>query len=301
MPRSQLWYTRRGSEVRGPFHVGLIHRYILLGRLRATDEVSADMEQWTPIVQMPDLIPQVMQADLDDPLARERLLAAKRWADERLSPGRRGTAPEIPETRLVERRASVERREDEPEHEVRYRINKAQRQTASPSRRVRNVLGTLLAVVIAAVFIGLTVMTKPPVKEKGADCAAPPRAKINWSNCRLEGMKFPGAVLRGADMSNADLSSANLEGAVLTDADLSFAKLSIANLRNVRLDGARLKGTNLINAYLNGADLRGADLSYANLRGADLSGVNMEGAKLDHAIWVDDTVCGPDSTGRCRR
>jgi len=43
---SQIWYTRRGSEVKGPFPIGQIRRYVLLGRIRETDEVSTDGETW---------------------------------------------------------------------------------------------------------------------------------------------------------------------------------------------------------------------------------------------------------------
>lgn len=299
MPRTQLWYTRRGKEVRGPFHAGLIQRYVLLGRLRASDEVSSDKELWTPISQMPDLIPQVMQADLDDPLARERLMAAKRWADERLHPDRRGQGQFANDEMEAERRASDERRGDEEEQEVRYRAVKAQR--AAPKRRhgLLNALGVLIALSLAGVFIGLTMTAKLPIGDRGADCSAPPQPGVNWSNCRLEGMRFTAANLHGADLSSADLSAADLAGSHLAGADLSFAKLSIANLSGANLGHARMKGVNLINAKLTGADLRHADLSYANLRGADLAGAKLDGAVLEHAIWVNDEVCGPGSIGRC--
>ena len=299
MPRSQLWYTRRGKEIRGPFHGGLIQRYILLGRLRASDEVSSDKEVWTPISQMADLIPQVMQADLDDPLARERLMAAKRWADERLHPDRRALGHFANDEMEAERRRNDDRREDEEEEEVRYRLNKAQRQSPKTRPGLLNVVGILVAISLAGVFIGLTVTARLPVNDKGVDCGAPPKPKVNWSNCRLEGMQFTSANLRAANLSSADLSAANLEGSHLAEADLSFAKLSIANLHNANLGRAQMKGVNLINARLTGADLRHADLSYANLRGADLTGANLEGAIFDHAIWVNDEVCGPGSTGRC--
>jgi uncharacterized protein YjbI with pentapeptide repeats len=299
MPRSQLWYTRRGKEIRGPFHGGLIQRYILLGRLRASDEVSSDKEVWTPISQMPDLIPQVMQVDLDDPLARERLMAAKRWADERLHPDRREQGQFANDEMEAERRRTDERRENEQEKEVRYRLNKAQRRPRKTRSGLLNIFGILVAVSLAGVFIGLTVTARLPVNDKGADCGAPPRPGVNWSNCRLEGMQFTSADLHAANLSSADLSAANLEGSHLAGADLSFAKLSIANLRNVNFGRAQMKGVNLINAQLTGADLRHADLSYANLRGADLAGAKLDGAVFDHAIWVNDEVCGPGSTGRC--
>lgn len=299
MPKSQLWYTRRGKEIRGPFHAGLIQRYILLGRLRASDEVSRDKEQWTPISQMPDLIPHVMQADQEDPLARERLMAAKRWADERLHPDRRAQGQFANDEMEAERRTSDERRGDEEEQELRYRASKAQRLAPKSRNRLLNTVGVLIALTLAGVFIGLTVTAKLPVSDKGADCGAPPRPKVNWSNCRLEGMQLAAANLHAANLSSADLSAANLAGSRLIEADLRFAKLSIANLRDANLGHAQMKGVNLINAMLSGADLRNADLSYANLRGADLAGAKLEGAVLDHAIWVNDEVCAPGSVGHC--
>src|SRR3569623_1333074 len=37
-----VWYVRRGDEVKGPYPSGLITRYVLLGRVRANDEVRID-------------------------------------------------------------------------------------------------------------------------------------------------------------------------------------------------------------------------------------------------------------------
>ena len=94
MAKSQLWYVRRGGQTRGPFHAGLLRRYVLLGRLSLSDEASRDNETWTAIAQLPDLIHPAMQdLDMDDPVALDRLLAAKRWADERYGPGRRSSGP----------------------------------------------------------------------------------------------------------------------------------------------------------------------------------------------------------------
>lgn len=299
MAKSQLWYTRRGEEIRGPFNVGLIQRYVLLGRLRGTDEVSIDKVDWTPLADVPELIPQVMQADLDDPLARERLLAAKRWADERLGCDRRMLCRPDAGGGVTERRKSNERRGPEPEEEVRYRVSRAQSQTP-PRRSQLRFFGSLLAVAIAAVFIILTFTLPPPPDERAVNCGAPPRPGVNWSNCRLEGMQLAGADLRRANLTSADLSGANLQGSNLEGADLSFAKLSIADLRNANLDGARLKGANLTSARLSGADLRRADLSYASLRAADLTKVRLEGAVLDNAFWLNNAVCAPGSIGKCR-
>ena len=75
----QLWYTRRGDAVQGPFPAGQITRYIILGRVLLTDEVSVDQQTWVPISQVPEMIPELVQTDTGDPALRQRLQAAKRW------------------------------------------------------------------------------------------------------------------------------------------------------------------------------------------------------------------------------
>jgi len=59
--QQQLWYTRRGEAVQGPFPAGQISRYVILGRIQPTDEVSADGVVWVPLSQMPEMIPELVQ------------------------------------------------------------------------------------------------------------------------------------------------------------------------------------------------------------------------------------------------
>src|SRR3569623_396783 len=88
-----VWYVRRGDEVKGPYPSGLITRYVLLGRVRADDEVSMDGATWGLVSDHPDLIPSVMK---NPDAAPQRLEAARRWADER--DGERRSADGAPET-----------------------------------------------------------------------------------------------------------------------------------------------------------------------------------------------------------
>lgn len=76
------WYVRRGSAVQGPYSLSQIKRYLLLGRVRLTDRVSADGEHWTRITQCPDLIPDEMR-DLGTQEGLARYEAARRAVDER--------------------------------------------------------------------------------------------------------------------------------------------------------------------------------------------------------------------------
>ena len=76
------WYVRRGSAVQGPYSLNQIKRYLLLGRVRLTDRVSADGDHWTRITQCPDLIPDEMQ-NLGTQEGLARYEAARRAVDER--------------------------------------------------------------------------------------------------------------------------------------------------------------------------------------------------------------------------
>lgn len=299
MPKTQLWYIRRDEQVRGPYHAGLLRRYVLLGRLTPEDEASRDREEWITIARLPDLMPsELQQLDMDDPLSLERLLAAKRWADERYGPDRRAADPSAVPREVLACRRSGDRRAAEPEPEVRYRVAKAQRPRPARYPR-RNIIGALVALLLAAVFIGLTVTAPRPKVAKNAECAAAPRPRIDWSYCRLNGMQLSGSDLRGANLSSTELSAADLTGSRLTRANLAFSKLSMAHLNHARLRGARLTGADLSRADLSGADLNHADLSYADLRGADLSGASLAGALLSHAIWTDGHTCAPGAVGTC--
>ena len=86
MTGSNTWYIRRRGEVKGPYPAGLVSRYILLGRLQMTDEVSASGQDWLPVQDVPDLIPKILQGDISDPVIHE---------DNRLHFRRPNTAHEI--------------------------------------------------------------------------------------------------------------------------------------------------------------------------------------------------------------
>jgi hypothetical protein len=89
MSNNQLWYTRRDKEIRGPFPAGLITRYILLGRIIETDDLSTDQISWQPVSAMPALIPEEMKLDLTLPENQEKLRIARMREDERETGDRR--------------------------------------------------------------------------------------------------------------------------------------------------------------------------------------------------------------------
>lgn len=294
MQNQHLWYTRRGSEIRGPFSAGLVSRHILLGRICLDDELSQDREAWMPVSAMPELIPEAMRVDTNDPLAQERLHAARRWADERLRE-RRGPNDIVPAG--VTRRGG-DRRQQEPAEVVRHRTAKAGRDAGQTAR----FNGKWAAIVIGGIVLfvaGLLFLSQPASENAAWDCTVSARPGVNWSDCRMEGVHLDKADLTGARLRNVNLSGASLREGRLKGSDLSFATLSIADLSAADLQEAVMLGVSLRNADLRNAKLQGADLSYADLSGARLEGANLEGARLDHAIWVDKSVCAKGSLGRC--
>ncbi|MCC6207662.1 MAG: pentapeptide repeat-containing protein [Gammaproteobacteria bacterium] len=293
----QLWYTRRGQVVQGPFPAGQISRYIILGRIQLTDEVSADGEVWVPLNQVPEIVPELVQSDLEDPSQRERLEAARRWEDER-SRDRRGEEGALNDDQRGEgdRRGPAAPGAQRPRHAGSDRVSEHNER----HRRHRLVAGLIAVGVV--IFLGTLVMIYRPatkVSDTGLSCAQPPAPGVEWSNCAFEGRGLAHVDLSGAHMVNMRLSRADLSGARLERADLSYSELAVARMRDARLGNAVLVGANLRGADLGGADLTGANLSYADLLGADLTGANLGAVTLDQAIWIDGSVCAPGSIGRC--
>ncbi len=294
----QLWYIRRAGQIEGPFPVGHVSRHILLGRISECDELSCDLINWRPLSAWPDLIPAAMKADASDPLAQERLQAARRWADERSVLVRRQEQEPVA---MERRHMTPERRHKEAEEELQHR---AARQASPPpvagtggySRVYAGLIALLLLLAVAA----LIVMVPVRHAELGSDCAQPPAPGVNWSNCFKEGLILEGGDLSGAVLKNMKLSGANLSGSRLQGADFSYTELSVALLRAADLQNATMIGISLRGADLRDSDLRQANLAYADLRGADLRGADLSGAILDSAIWTDGRYCGPGSMGQCR-
>ncbi len=292
----QLWYIRRDGQIDGPFPMKQISQYILLGRLGEGDEVSCDLVTWHPPAAFPGLVPDIMGADPGDPLARQRLLAARRWADERAVPDRRQAGQQVDE----ERRSREDRRRPAPDT-VPRRLKEAGRgkEEAAGRAALRRPVTMLLLGLVAVV--GVMMILGPGNDDKGTaiDCDHPPAPGVNWSNCFKEGVDLHGADLRGAHLKNMRLTGARLNEARLHGADLSYSELAVASLGGADLGDSVLIGAGLRGADLRGADLRGANLAYADLRGARLQDAVLEGAVLGSAIWTDGRYCAPQSVGSC--
>ena len=300
MQAKRLWYTRRGGLVRGPFPAGLVSRYILLGRVHEGDELSVDREEWQPLSAFPQLLPSVLRrpggSEEDERL--QRLKDARRWEDERSGMDRRDRAEGAAEFAQQRRRFS-DRRQPEPVELIQHRLTKVHLRSVAAPRRERYLPQLFIALLLLG-GVGLLAYYYPSSNIKPtSDCQAAPHPGVNWSNCALEGAELAGQDLRGALLKNANLSGADLRQTQMQGNDLSYSNLNSSDLSAAELGRANMKGVSLRNANLANTQLSGADLSYADLTGANLEGVDLTGANLENAIWIDQTLCGPGSIGRC--
>ena len=311
-----LWYTRRGEHIRGPFPHGLITRFIVLGRLQMSDEISVDQIRWQVVKDVAEIIPDPLKSDPNDPELQEYLRVARRREDERAAGDRRQREGASHD----DRRRTDDRRQNESDELVHHREIKSilmkERQSQPEHLRLRFIV-VLTTVLTGAIGAAFWFMPQAPALR--LQCEVPAGPLVNWNNCKFEGIMLNGVELSGARMSNANLSGALLQGANLSNSNLSYANfgradLSHANLtqatltgmvlRNANLSEAKLSNANLSYAILQNANLSQADFNNADLSNADLSGASVDRTKLDntnlvHAIWVDRSVCGEGSIGKC--
>jgi len=319
--KTHLWYTRRGKEIRGPFPVGMITRYILLGRILDTDELSHDQREWRTVAELPELMPAELKLDLSIPEHMEKLRIAKLREDERQPDDRRDkydNAEQIENTEYLSR-SGTERREYEAKTTLRRRKAKSEFLHKLKNNNENYAPRILLVVGIVVLIIWASVTMSPESKVMINDCGQSPMPYVNWSNCSKEGINLQNMDLGGAKLLNTKMSGAKLLNVKLTGAKLSYVDLSNSSISDSDLQDAILMGANLRNTLLVNANMKNSDLSFAILQNADLSnvnfqnanlrhavlnganlvGVDLSGAILDKAIWVNNTVCGPQSIGRC--
>jgi hypothetical protein len=282
--KTNAWYIRRNNEVKGPFPAGQISQSLVLGRFTLQDEVSHDKETWKRIATIPELIPDVLRADPDDEEAQQRLLAARRWADERRFP----------------HQSTDEHRKNEGYETLEYRENRDSVYSGISKRRDRAILQLMIVLLIVAGLTYIAFNFSPQTVEQEADCDAQPAAEVNWRYCRLAGKQLIRSNLQNANLNTTVLSNANLFAADLSGANASYTDFSLANLSFSNFTNASLKGANLQRADLSQANLSNADMSYADLRGAILTRVHFEKTRLDNVIWIDGRICTPGSVDICK-
>lgn len=294
-----LWFTRSGGQVHGPFPAAQIEQWVTLGRLHAEDEISRDGQVWVSVEASEQFDAALdclstLHRDTDTPAEdwqRERMLARRRWLDER--------AAEIPQDTVED-----EHRGGEPVALMALRHDHAETEMLTRQamgRRPAYWIGLLAVAAMlfaaTAVWYGQLQAPQSPSTQLQAtrDCSAQPAPEIAWQGCDKRQAALAGARLRGAK-----LAKIRLDGADLRAADLSYADLRGAVLRGAALNGATLLGADLAGADLSGADLSAAVLDYASLNGADLQGIRFAGTRLGKTAYIDGRICGPESVDDCR-
>lgn len=263
-----VWYVRRSTTVQGPYSADVIQRYLLLGRLRLSDRVSADGRCWEPLTHRAELIPDEM-GDLGTDEGRARFEAARQAVDER-GADREESAPVPPPAGHAGRR-----------------------------RRSTMALAGLAVVVLTLIGIGWYRDFDDGLMQT-ADCSAGPGRNVVWSGCVKDGVILGnGSTLQGLRALNASLRDARLPGVDLSGARLDYADLTRATLADADLGGAVLRGATLTRADLRDADLSDTDLRNADLRDARIDGAVFDGAMLGNALWIDGHSCSPDAVGVC--
>lgn len=285
------WYVRNHDKITGPFPAGQIQQAILLGRISIQTEVSQDKAQWVSVQECPELIPDVLKRDTGDEHARERLAAARRWADERRGERRNGDTDPT--------RTGPGRRNRESVATLNYRDHRENLlRTLRPGREhFIVVMLSVFALITAGIYAGFKWIPQQPA---GPRCEASAQRGVNWQQCDKAGEQLLNTDLSDAILNSINLKNSNLFGSQFIKADMSYANLSHSDLSFADFQGARLKGANLRAADLSKANLNSADLSYADLSDAKIGDAVFTNADFSNAIWVDGRKCLAGSKGLCR-
>ncbi len=293
--KQKLWYIRRSETVQGPFPSGTLRRFVLLGRVKLSDQVSLDKQQWESVSRVPEVVPpEVRKAAAEGHL--EDVLPIHLREDERGLERRRKE-----HDKQFKDQRKGQRRQNEPELMQRHRQAKAELLRLAKKRRRTPFVAIAVSTLLVILAVGVGLYIGVPASIQDPDCNAKAGPGVNWRNCRLDAVSFESANLQGAILNSSILRMAKLPGAIFTLADLQYADLSGSDLSYAEFANAKMKGINLQSADLSYADFSNSDLSYANLRGSNMGGAKIGGARLDRAIWIDGTVCGAGSLGRCVR
>jgi len=147
MPPEQQceWYMRRQGIVRGPFSARHITRYILLGRIRLQDELSADRKTWRCVNSYTEMLPPEL-ADLSSWDNYQQLVVSRMLVDERKRERRviQGGAAGTPAR--DRRRGPDRRRNNDSEFVTRHLFGRdfSDLVNSAQSRRLRTLLLALL-------------------------------------------------------------------------------------------------------------------------------------------------------------
>ena len=291
--KQKLWFVRRGDSIKGPFPGGTLRRFLLLGRVVPSDEVSLDRKSWQEIMDVPEAVPpEIRKAAAEGKLYE--VLQASLIEDERRGVERRRKSDDL----KYQDQRKGQRRQQEPELIKRHQLAKTQLIELYKKRTTPYLAFMVVSVlVVVAVSAGLYIGSPDAIPDP--DCNAKAAPGVNWRNCRLGAVVSESVNLQGAILNSSILRMARLSGSTFSKADMQYADLSGSDLSYSEIADAKMKGINLQNADLTNVDLTNSDLTYANLKNSKLGGAKIDGAKLTKAIWIDGSVCGSGSVGKC--
>ncbi len=270
---TQSWYIKSKGRLTGPFASGLISKNILLGRIHPDDLLSQDKNTWRKASSIAEVMPEVIK-HRHEANYKERLKAARRWADERQ------------EIREVD--ASGKARVYTPRKKITHLKIKT--------------TGIVGIISLVAVFSGLLLLVfflTPSDPLVNIDCTAAAEDGNIYDGCRLQRQDFSGLSLKHSSFKNTLLKNSRFNDTQLQGSQLDFANLSHADLSGANLTDASLRAVDLSGALLNRTNFTNADLSYADLSNAKAIKLKLSGAKLANTIWFDGSVCDKKSIGRC--
>ncbi len=294
--KQQLWYVRRRDRLQGPFPCGTIRRFVLLGRVELSDQVSLDKKSWKPVSTVPDVVPPEVRKAMKEGNLDEVLIVARMREDERTGMDRRRDG----ESSEKFGRRATDRRQNEDEMVKKHRQARKELQELERKKRNRRPIFALtMSILLVSAGIGGGIYVGAPEAVPEPDCTAQPAPGINWRNCRLIGLQAEEADLSGAILNNTILRQGHFSGTLFVESDLMYADLSGSDLSYGAFSSSSMKGVNLQRTDLTNADLSGADLSFANFHGAKIGGIRLDNARLDNAIWADGTICRVGSIGKC--
>jgi hypothetical protein len=144
------WYTRREGVIRGPFSREVVTRYILLGRIRLTDQLSTDCRIWLEAGRVSGMVPEVMNRLTDQDEFREYLVA-RTQADERVAERRRNSCTNCGKCRQ-ERRQHTDRRNALSTPGIVAPVPSVSGTKRRHPERLRNILFTVLLAALLLVW-----------------------------------------------------------------------------------------------------------------------------------------------------
>lgn len=271
---TQLWYLKSNGRVKGPFATGLISKNILLGRIHPSDMLSQDKDIWRKASSIHEVMPDVIKHRHEDNY-KERLKAARRWADERDEVREVGADGE-------------------------EKIYTPRQKTTHLQIKTIGILGILGLIGLFTGFIVIIFMFTPESPLAQINCSEKIfQDGIILDGCRLQRKDFSRQSLKNSSFKNALLQNTQFKNSYLQASQFDFANLSHADLSGANLTGASLRAVDLRGAILASTIFTKADMSYADLTGAKASKVKFTGTKLANTIWFDGSICDKESVGRC--